>query len=177
MCCCRRHCHCCCCCTSAVEQATARTVDAAIANCVHWATTIKTNFIDADGAFFPMKLLLLEVVELIVQLTSLLSSAGSSDAELVVISSLLLSLNLIVLPCATFLARCVFRSPFVVVATVLTVEIFFDKMFTGVAVLLRYETLIESNLTVFEQLMRHGGCLIPAILTALGQLSARVVVV
>ena len=46
-------------------------------------------------------------------------------------------------------------------------EIIFDKLFTGVAVLLRPDTITEFNLSFVGQLARHGGCLIPALMTSL----------
>ena len=110
---------------------------------------------------------MLEVFEFGLQFFALLSSASNYDAQEVTISATLLSLNLMALPVATVLAGCILKSPFAVVATTLTVEIIFDKLFTAVAVLLRPDTITELNLSFMGQLARHGGCLIPALMTAL----------
>ena len=110
---------------------------------------------------------MLEVFEFGLQFFALLSSASNYDAQEVIISATLLSLNLMALPAATVLAGCILKSPFAVVATTLTVEIIFDKLFTAVAVLYRPDTITELNLSFMGQLARHGGCLIPALMTAL----------
>ena len=52
-------------------------------------------------------------------------------------------------------------------AIVLLVEVVFDKIYVSVAVLLRYNTLIERDMGIFDQLSVHGALLAPAVLTAL----------
>ena len=43
----------------------------------------------------------------------------------------------------------------------------FDKLYVGIGVLLRYNTLVNRNISFFGQLSVHGGLLIPALMTAL----------
>ena len=135
--------------------------------CQNIASSFKQHFMDADGKWFPYKLLILEVTEFVVQFNALLSSAPTSDAALVLISAIVISINLIILPITAIVASKVFQSPTLAVATTLTIELLFDKLFTAVAVLLRPNTITEANLSFFNQFFRHLGCLLPALLTSL----------
>ena len=104
---------------------------------------IKRHFLDAGGRWFPLKLAMLEIFECAMQFYSLMSSASSSDGQQVMISGVVMSLNLIALPLTTVVAGYVFKKSSAVVAATLTVELVFDKLFTGVAVLLRPDTITE----------------------------------
>ena len=150
-----------------IRTRTSSAVDGCCASGQKLLVWIQIEFIHSDGKYFPIKLVLAETFELILQINSLLSSAKSSDAELVLISALVISLNLIALPISLLLSLRFVRSPHLVIAITLSTEIFFDKIFTLVAVLFRADTIIEPNLLIFDQLVRHGGCLLPALMTAL----------
>ena len=52
-------------------------------------------------------------------------------------------------------------------ATVMVIEVLFDKLYVAVGVLLRAETLIDPKLDFLEQVTVHGALLLPALMTAL----------
>ena len=135
--------------------------------CVQILLYFKTHVLTADGYLFPLKLAALECFEVSWQVYSLLSSADTSDAQEVFISAVIISLNLILLPIVMLVSHKLSESKYFALAIILTVEILFDKLFTGVAVLLRPGTLTEVGLSLEDQLARHGGALLPAVGTAM----------
>ena len=64
---------------------------------------MKTQFWDPGGAYFSLKLIIVEVFELVVQLNSLFNSSVDSDAAAVLVSSIVLGCNMIVLPVVVLL--------------------------------------------------------------------------
>jgi hypothetical protein len=88
-------------------------------SCTEKIVVFKTEFMDANGRFFPLKLVLLEIFEMGLQMYSLLSSSQNSDAAEVTISATVLALNLMVLPVVTLLAGFIFKSTTSIVATTL----------------------------------------------------------
>jgi hypothetical protein len=69
-----------------------------------WA---KAQFFEPDGKYFHYKLAALEIFEVAVQVSSLLSGAKNSEAHLVVISALLIAANFILIPVAAIMGtRC-----------------------------------------------------------------------
>ena len=132
-----------------------------------FAKYIKTEFMEAGGSLFALKLFVVELSEFALQFTSLLSSAATSDALEVAVSAVVIAVNMIALPLTAYVATRCFKSKSNVVAATLAVELIFDKLFTAVAVLYRPSTITELNLSVVDQISRHGGCLIPALMTFL----------
>ena len=132
-----------------------------------FAKYIKTEFMEAGGSLFALKLFVVELSEFALQFTSLLSSAATSDALEVTVSAVVIAVNMIALPLTAYVATRCFKSKSNVVAATLAVELIFDKLFTAVAVLYRPSTITELNLSVVDQISRHGGCLIPALMTFL----------
>ena len=88
---------------------------------------LKTEFVDSNGKYFPLKLALTEMFEFVLQLQSLLSSASSSDAELVLISAIVIAINLIALPIAILIALKCNQEPHFVLAIILSVGKFLDS--------------------------------------------------
>ena len=128
---------------------------------------MKKHLLNADGYLFPLKLCLLECFETLAQFYSLLSSSKTSDGQEVLISAIVISTNMILLPGVVLISDKYISTRSTKLAMVLSLEIFFDKIFTGVAVLLRPDTLTAKGLNITDQLARHGGCLIPALMTVL----------
>jgi len=88
-------------------------------SCTEKVVAFKTEFMDANGKFFPLKLVLLEIFEMGLQLYSLVSSSQNSDAAEVTISATVLALNLMVLPVVTLLAGFIFKSATTIVTATL----------------------------------------------------------
>ena len=127
-----------------------------------------TQVWDANGRYFWVKLLIIEVVEIIVQFTSLASSAVDSDADEVVLSAQVLALTCIVLPLNVLLSpRFCKLSHYTRLATVIVLEVSFDKLLVSVAVFVRFKTIIQPGLKLQDQLARHLGLLVPALMTFL----------
>ena len=137
---------------------------------------LKAQFWDASGQFFWLKLVCMEVLEISIQLNSFKTSATSSHVDEVSLSAYLIAANLIVLPLVILVVPYVCQqrrtggatlSNHAVISTVMVVEVLFDKLYVGVAVLLRYNTLINREMDFMEQLSVHGALLLPALVTAL----------
>jgi hypothetical protein len=124
---------------------------------------VKAEFWDAGGVYFPVKLVLLEVVEVGVQMSSLITTASTSDAGHVYASAIAIAANLVVLAAATLAAHRVFDSATAMLAAILVVEVTFDKIFVAITLFLRFDTLTNPNLGA----VTHLGVLFPAMLTFL----------
>ena len=132
----------------------------------------KEQFWDASGSYFPLKLMLMEMIEIIIQLNSLASGATKSQVNNVVLSALIIAANLILLPLVIVLGpKCTNASSAtssdVSIAAVMMVEVLFDKLYVGVGVLFRYDTLIQRNMEFTDGLAVHLALLLPALMTAL----------
>ena len=90
-----------------------------------------------SGRFFPLKMLLFEIVEIYLQMSSLVNSAHSSEASHVVISAAIIAANLILLGMATLVSSRCFPSSTTAIAAILAVEIIFDKLYVGLVVFVR----------------------------------------
>ena len=123
----------------------------------------------AGGELFWLKLVILEILEIGLQLKSITATAASSHVTEISMSVFVLSANLVVLPLLIRLSRRLFPSleMFGICAVILLVEIVFDKIYVCIAVLLRYNTLIQRDMKVVDQLIVHGALLVPAVMTAL----------
>jgi len=131
---------------------------------VNW---FKESFLDANGQFFFLKLVLMEILEMAIQINSLTTSAPTSHVDDVAISSLIIAANFIILPIAIIVAPKIFKSSHAVIATLMVVEMLFDKLYVGVGVLLRSNTITDRKMDVWAQITVHGALLLPAMLTAL----------
>ena len=136
---------------------------------LYFFKAFKEQFWDASGMFFPLKLMIMEVVEIGIQINSLTSGATKSHVSNVVLSAIIIAANLILLPLVIVLPSKCFKSEsaYVGVASVMVVEVLFDKLYVSVGVLLRYNTLTQQNMTVTDQLAVHVAMLLPALMTAL----------
>ena len=121
------------------------------------------------GDFFPLKLMLMETIEVAIQINSLTTGAKKSHVNDVAVSAVIIAANLIVLPLViVFGPRCFkSESKYVGVAAVMVVEVLFDKLYVGVGVLLRYDTLTQQNMKFTDQASVHLALLLPALMTAL----------
>ena len=143
-------------------------------NCT-WSTpamkafmSIKRRFWDPGGDFFHLKILIFEVLEVVVQLNSMMNSAGHSEARLVILSIVILSSNLVIMPIVVILAQMNFpTSPSYVEISAIFVEVMFDQILVAVAIFFRFDSLIEKDLSIADQLSRHLGVIIPALATFL----------
>ena len=52
-------------------------------------------------------------------------------------------------------------------ATVMVIEVLFDKLYVAIGVLLRSHTMTDQKLDLMGQLAVHGALLLPALMTAL----------
>ena len=82
-------------------------------------------------------MLLFEIVEIYLQMSSLVNSAHSSEASHVVISAAIIAANLILLGMATLVSSRCFTSSTTAIAAILAVEIIFDKLYVGLVVFVR----------------------------------------
>jgi hypothetical protein len=124
------------------------------------------------GDFFPLKLMLMEMIEIAIQINSLTSGATKSQAKDVVLSAIIIAANLIILPLVIVLGpKCIRESSassnHVRVAAVMVVEVLFDKLYVGVGVLYRYDTLTQRNMALTDSIAVHLALLLPALMTAL----------
>ena len=91
-----------------------------------------------------------------------------SDADEVVLSAQVLALTCIVLPLNVLLSpRFCKLSHYTRLATVIVLEVSFDKLLVSVAVFVRFKTIIQPGLKLQDQLARHLGLLVPALMTFL----------
>jgi hypothetical protein len=139
---------------------------------VYFLQDFKLQVWDASGEFFPLKLMLMEIIEITIQINSLASSATKSQVSDVVLSAIIIAANLIILPLVIILGpRCIQASSassnHVRVAAVMVVEVLFDKLYVGVGVLYRYDTLIRRNMVLTDSIAVHLALLLPALMTAL----------
>jgi hypothetical protein len=124
------------------------------------------------GSFFPLKLMLMEMIEIAIQINSLTSGATKSQVHDVVLSAIIIAANLIILPLVIILGpKCIREasasSNHVRVAAVMVVEVLFDKLYVGVGVLYRYDTLTQRNMALTDSIAVHLALLLPALMTAL----------
>ena len=133
----------------------------------------KAQFWDASGDFFWVKLVVMEVLEISLQIYSLSTSATSSHVDAVALSAWIIAANFIVLPLSIMLVPLVCSSSsqasshHSVMATVMVIEVLFDKLYVAVGVLLRSGTMTDPTLNFMGQLTVHGALLLPALMTAL----------
>ena len=127
--------------------------------------------VSTRGKWFMVRMLVKEIMESGVQLLGIISTASQTDAFFVFAMGLLVALNLVVLNVINLLLR---RSYGHIVATgaVVMTESLFDKAFLIMSVFAR-DTLVtcEVGLPWYEQLLRHGITLIPAISFSLNKSS------
>ena len=103
-----------------------------------FAKYIKTEFIEAGGSLFTLKLFVVELSEFALQFTSLLSSAATSDALEVAVSAVVMAVNMIALPLTAYVANRCFKSKSNVVAATIAVELIFDKLFKTTTLNMRF---------------------------------------
>jgi len=133
---------------------------------------LKQDFWDATGLYFWLKLCVLEVLEMALQINSLDTSAPSSHVSDVVLSSLVIALNFIILPVAILVVpkfnhtATNDKNSDVGIGRIMMVEVIFDKLYVGIGVLWRSDTLVQST-EFHQQLVVHAALLLPAILTFL----------
>ena len=127
--------------------------------------------VSTRGKWFMVRMLVKEILESGVQLLGIISTAPQTDAKIVFAMGLLVALNLVVLNVINLLLR---KSHGHIVATgaVVMTESLFDKAFLIISVFAR-DTLVtcEVGLPWYEQLIRHGITLIPAISFSLNKSS------
>ena len=129
---------------------------------------------DATGKLFWLKLVIMEVLDIVLQLNSITTSAPTSNVGEVAVSAAIIATNLMVLPIMIAAAPFVFKymkwsdntSTSTIVAMMLA-EVLFDKTYVCVGVLLRFDTLIDNNMDFPSQMSVHCALLIPALMTAL----------
>ena len=130
---------------------------------------LKAVFWDPTGDYFWLKLVVIEVFEWVVQLNSLVNGAVDSDANAVLVSSIILACNIVTLSIVVLWSPKCFPEDsdvFARTAFIIMVEILFDKLLVMIVVLLRFQTII-STLSTVDQLARHLGLLVPALMTFL----------
>ena len=127
----------------------------------------------ASGEFFWIKLVVMEVLEISLQVQSLATSATNSQVDEVSLSAWIIAANFIVLPLAILVGPWMCSSSshasshHIVMATVMVIEVLFDKLYVAIGVLLRPDTMIDRKLDLMGQLAVHGALLLPALMTAL----------
>ena len=114
----------------------------------------------------------MEMIEIAIQINSLTSGATKSQVHHVVLSAIIIAANLIILPLVIILGpKCIREasasSNHVRVAAVMVVEVLFDKLYVGVGVLYRYDTLTQRNMSLTDSIAVHLALLLPALMTAL----------
>ena len=112
------------------------------------------------------------MIEIAIQINSLTSGATKSQVHHVVLSAIIIAANLIILPLVIILGpKCIREasasSNHVRVAAVMVVEVLFDKLYVGVGVLYRYDTLTQRNMALTDSIAVHLALLLPALMTAL----------
>lgn len=126
-----------------------------------------SNIVDPDGDLFFGKLALLEFLEVTIQLHSLMSTAHEEEAGLVLLTALVIATNLILLPViCEVMRRCAnnHQRRWTTIAA-LSMETLFDKLFGGITVFLRQESILDDRLSPFAQLIRHASVLVPVALS------------
>ena len=143
--------------------------DSCCGKVLYFGDSFKKEFWDASGKFFWLKLAVVEIIELAIQMNSLAIGATNSHVDDVVLSTIIIATNLIVLPLMiVFGPRCFkSESSYASLAAVMVIEVLFDKLYVGVGVLLRYNTLTQHNMTFTDQASVHLALLLPALMTAL----------
>tara|TARA_B110000090_G_scaffold8694_1_gene8960 strand:- start:164 stop:2179 length:2016 start_codon:yes stop_codon:yes gene_type:complete len=138
---------------------------------LHFLKSLKEELWDASGKWYVLKLMLMEMVEVAIQINSLTSGAKTSHVDDVVLSAIIIAANLVVLPLVLVLGpKCIKSSASsndVSIAAVMVVEVLFDKLYVGVGVFLRYDTLTRRNMKFTDQASVHLALLLPALMTAL----------
>ena len=134
--------------------------------------SLKEEFWEASGAFFALKLMLMEMIEIAIQINSLASGAKTSHVNDVVLSAIIISANLIILPIVIVLGpKCINASSAssndASIAAVMVVEVLFDKLYVGVGVFFRYNTLVQRNMKLTDSIAVHLALLLPALMTAI----------
>ena len=115
----------------------------------------------------------MEVLEISLQINSLATSATNSQIDEISISAWIIAANFIVLPLAIVLVPWICSSSqhasshHSVLATVMVIEVLFDKLYVAVGVLLRSDTITDPTLSFMGQLTVHGALVLPALMTAL----------
>ena len=130
--------------------------------------TIWTEWWLPSGQYFWVKLVILEIMEICIQLNSVMTSAATSHVNDVAISAILVSANLVLFPLMLLISGKLFpSSKYAKIATLMLVEVFFDKLYVLVAVLLRQSTLIQRDMAFSSQVSVHAALFVPALATAL----------
>ena len=121
---------------------------------------------DARGRFFPIKLAISRFLKCLLNFKSseFCENFGCFSCHN---QATAIAANLIATPVAVILSRWHFDSTNGAVAAVLAIELIFDKVFVGIVVFLRPDTLSDSNLDVWSQIVRHVGLLLPAVMTVM----------
>ena len=115
----------------------------------------------------------MEVLEISLQVQSLATSATNSQVDEVSLSAWIIAANFIVLPLAILVGPWMCSSSshasshHIVMATVMVIEVLFDKLYVAIGVLLRSDTITNDKLELMQQLTVHGALLLPALMTAL----------
>ena len=115
----------------------------------------------------------MEVLEISLQIYSLTTSATTSNVDEVSLSAWIIAANFIVLPLAIMLGPWLCSSSpdasshHSMMATIMLVEVLFDKLYVAVGVLLRAHTMTDQTLDLMGQLTVHGALLLPALMTFL----------
>ena len=135
--------------------------------CAHILLTVKKDFWDPGGAYFPLKVALLEVGDIVVQLSGLFGGARLDDAVHVSISSVVIGANLVVLGVTIIICYHLSNSESASLGATLIVEVFFDKIYVGIAIFLRFDTISNPDLDFWSQTIQHLTILVPGVLTAL----------
>ena len=137
--------------------------------CVKLIKGLKAQFWSPGGEYFPLKLIAMEAVELVVQLNALSNGAVDSDAQAVMLSAIVLSCNFIVLSKYSSSDSYGTQSThtFSRLALIIMIEVVFDKLLVLVVVLYRFNTITATLSTTYDQLSRHLGLLVPALMTFL----------
>ena len=117
----------------------------------------------------------MEMLEISLQINSLATSATNLQIDEISLSAWIIAANFIVLPLAIVLVPWICLSSssqhasshHSVLATVMVIEVLFDKLYVAVGVLLRSDTITDPTLSFMGQLTVHGALFLPALMTAL----------
>ena len=131
-----------------------------IVNC---AICLRRDFWLAGGKFFYYKLVLLETVQVVIQVSSLASGAATSDALLVAVNAVIVSADVITFAVTSILVRNLVDSNERSSKILLIVKILFDEIFITFIIVFRMDTLLGSDLDLWSQMIRHAGVLAPAV--------------
>ena len=114
-----------------------------------------------------VKLAFMEIGDIFVQLNGLFSGSHLDDAAQVYLSSVIIGANLFILAATILVCNYIFNSSSAALGATLVVEVLFDKIYVGVAVFLRFDTISNADLDAWGQLIQHLTVLVPGVLTAL----------